>query len=46
MTSVSDWDGKPRGDTAYSEIERERMKEGKKDSGVGGDWPYDIRTSF
>jgi len=23
MTSASDWDGKPRGDTAYSEIERE-----------------------
>ncbi len=46
MTSVSDWDGKPRGDTAYSEIERERMEEGEKDSRVGGDWPYDIRTAY
>lgn len=30
MTSVSDWDGKPRGDTAYSEIERERTEEGER----------------
>lgn len=29
MTSASDWDGKPRGDTAYSEIERENGR-GKK----------------
>ncbi len=30
MTSVSDWDGKPRGDTAYSEIEQREWKRGKK----------------